>query len=157
MSIQLIENEIRRFLSTSEPEVICISGHWGVGKTFAWNRFLKDAKAKNEIALARYSYVSLFSVSPSFAQILDVPTSHHAAANEMVCGLPHSPRSLQSLRQDLHLPAAVFSTVWPLQLHRSQPASTPPIAPLRSRCVPSRPRSPHVCRMSIPWRHAARG
>ena len=62
MSIQLIENEIRRFLSTPEPEVICISGHWGVGKTFAWNRFLKDAKAKNDIALTRYSYDSLFGV-----------------------------------------------------------------------------------------------
>jgi hypothetical protein len=62
VSIELIENEIRRFLSTPEPEVICISGHWGVGKTFAWNRFLKDAKAKNQIALTRYSYVSLFGV-----------------------------------------------------------------------------------------------
>jgi hypothetical protein len=63
MSIQLIEAQIRRFLATSEPEVLCISGHWGVGKTYAWNRYLKDAAEKDGIALKRYSYVSLFGVN----------------------------------------------------------------------------------------------
>lgn len=63
VSIALIESEIQRFLSGKEAEVLCISGHWGVGKTFAWNRFLKEAKKKNGIGLQRYSYVSLFGVS----------------------------------------------------------------------------------------------
>jgi hypothetical protein len=63
VSIELVENEIRRFLATEEPEVICISGHWGIGKTFAWNRYLKDAQTKGTIALKRYSYVSLFGVN----------------------------------------------------------------------------------------------
>lgn len=63
MSIELVEREIRRFLSTSEPEAICVSGHWGVGKTFAWNRYLKDAQARNKISLKRYSYVSLFGLN----------------------------------------------------------------------------------------------
>jgi hypothetical protein len=63
VSIELIEGEVRRFLSTTDPEVVCIKGHWGVGKTFAWNRFLKDAQAKKSIVLKRYSYVSLFGVS----------------------------------------------------------------------------------------------
>jgi hypothetical protein len=63
VSIKLIESEIRRFLSTSDPEVICISGRWGVGKTFAWNKFLKEAQASKGIALKRYSYVSLFGVN----------------------------------------------------------------------------------------------
>src|SRR5262249_21129001 len=40
-----------------------ISGHWGVGKTYAWNRFLKDAQAAKKIALPRYSYVSLFGIN----------------------------------------------------------------------------------------------
>jgi hypothetical protein len=44
VSLDLIENEIRRFLSTDEPEAISISGHWGVGKTFAWRRYLEDAQ-----------------------------------------------------------------------------------------------------------------
>ena len=63
MATELIENELYRFLSTSEPEAICLSGHWGVGKTFAWNHYLKQAKEKNRIALSRYSYVSLFGIN----------------------------------------------------------------------------------------------
>jgi hypothetical protein len=61
VSISLVENEVQRFLSSEEPEVICISGHWGAGKTFTWKKFLKAAKGK--IALKRYSYVSLFGVN----------------------------------------------------------------------------------------------
>ena len=63
MSMKLIESEIRRFLSTTEPEAICISGHWGVGKTYGWNRFLKDAQVAKKFALPRYSYVSLFGIN----------------------------------------------------------------------------------------------
>jgi hypothetical protein len=63
MSTDLIENEIRTFLSSKEPEVICISGRWGVGKTFAWNRNVKDAHASKRIALDAYSYVSLFGIN----------------------------------------------------------------------------------------------
>ncbi|MFZ1006053.1 MAG: hypothetical protein WAN65_04405, partial [Candidatus Sulfotelmatobacter sp.] len=60
MSTQLLENEIRRFLSTGEPEVVCVSGRWGAGKTYAWNRYLEEARSQSQIALRRYSYVSLF-------------------------------------------------------------------------------------------------
>ena len=60
-SLALLEQTVRHFLSTPDPEVICISGHWGVGKTYAWKRFLRDA-APN-IELKRYSYVSLFGVN----------------------------------------------------------------------------------------------
>src|ERR1035437_6413069 len=61
--MEVIASEIRRFLSTTEPEVMCISGHWGVGKTFAWNRYLREAQKAKSIALNRYSYVSLFGVN----------------------------------------------------------------------------------------------
>ncbi|WP_332659916.1 hypothetical protein [Brevundimonas sp.] len=60
MSIELIENEIRRFLASKTPEVLCISGHWGVGKTYAWNHFLRMARDARGIALDRYAYASLF-------------------------------------------------------------------------------------------------
>jgi hypothetical protein len=63
MSVELLEKEIRRLLSTTEPEAICISGRWGVGKTYAWNHFLREAQAANGIALSRYAYVSLFGTS----------------------------------------------------------------------------------------------
>src|SRR4051812_28368189 len=63
MSVKLVETEIRRFLSSEQPEVICISGKWGVGKTFAWNRFLRDAQGAKDLKLKKYSYVSLFGLS----------------------------------------------------------------------------------------------
>jgi hypothetical protein len=63
VSIKLVENEIRRFLSSSEPEVTCITGRWGVGKTFAWRKYLSDAGSRRQIALGRYSYVSLFGIN----------------------------------------------------------------------------------------------
>jgi len=43
MSIKLVAQEIRRFIMTSDPEVICVMGKWGIGKTFAWNQYLKSA------------------------------------------------------------------------------------------------------------------
>jgi hypothetical protein len=61
MSLGLIKQEVRRFLSTTEPEVVCIKGRWGVGKTFAWHRQVEECK--NVIALPKYSYVSLFGVN----------------------------------------------------------------------------------------------
>ena len=65
MSIALVEKEIARFLASTEPEVLCLRGKWGVGKTYSWNAFLRQAKDKGEIALKSYSYVSLFGVELS--------------------------------------------------------------------------------------------
>ena len=63
VSIELIDGEIRRFLFAPQPEVLCIRGRWGVGKTFAWNRCLREARAVKKIGLKRYSYVSLFGLT----------------------------------------------------------------------------------------------
>lgn len=64
MSISLVASEIRRLLSTPDPEVICISGRWGVGKSYAWRHYLNEALArKGGIALTHYSYVSLFGIN----------------------------------------------------------------------------------------------
>jgi hypothetical protein len=60
MSISIVRAEIERFLKSAEPEVLCISGAWGVGKTFAWNKFLNEGRADSNVALTRYAYVSLF-------------------------------------------------------------------------------------------------
>ena len=60
MSIEFVAQEILRFLQSSKPEVMCITGKWGVGKTYAWNQYLKQARDGSQIALARYAYVSLF-------------------------------------------------------------------------------------------------
>jgi hypothetical protein len=63
MSGQRIEKELRRFLGTKDPEVICVSGAWGVGKTFLWSHILRKTRDENAIALEAYSYVSLFGVN----------------------------------------------------------------------------------------------
>ncbi|QGN56182.1 hypothetical protein [Novosphingobium sp. Gsoil 351] len=63
MSLAHIENEIRRFLSTDAPEVLCIKGKWGVGKTYGWRAFLSSAVQAETLKLDRYAYVSLFGLN----------------------------------------------------------------------------------------------
>lgn len=53
-------SEILRFLASPDAEVLCITGKWGVGKTFAWKHYLKIAQTNKIISLDNYSYVSLF-------------------------------------------------------------------------------------------------
>lgn len=58
----IIKNQINEFLSAATSEVIAIKGPWGVGKTFAWNKWLKDAMDENKVSNKRYAYVSLFGL-----------------------------------------------------------------------------------------------
>lgn len=60
MSQALALSEIQRFLANSGPEVLSISGRWGVGKTYAWDETLKLMRAK--AALRNYAYVSVFGL-----------------------------------------------------------------------------------------------
>jgi hypothetical protein len=60
MSAALIEKEIERFLASPEPEVLCLRGKWGVGKTHSWEEMLRRARDRVAIALNSYAYVSLF-------------------------------------------------------------------------------------------------
>ena len=62
MSLQLIQKVLRKFVATEIPEVMCLRGKWGIGKTYAWNRLLQDAIADNQVALPFYAYVSLFGL-----------------------------------------------------------------------------------------------
>lgn len=63
MSLSKVETKISGFLSTTTPEVMAIKGAWGVGKTFTWNKLSKQAKIDKNIALKKYSYVSLFGIN----------------------------------------------------------------------------------------------
>lgn len=60
MSTALVKAEIQRFLASDTPEVLCVKGKWGVGKTFAWLQYLREAESSGSLALNRYAYVSLF-------------------------------------------------------------------------------------------------
>lgn len=63
MSAEQVEREIARFLSSKTPEVICIRGKWGAGKTFGWKRSLQEAHSQKKLALSQYAYVSLFGIN----------------------------------------------------------------------------------------------
>lgn len=45
------------------PEVLCLKGGWGVGKTYLWNKCLEEAKERGLVGLQAYSYVSLFGLN----------------------------------------------------------------------------------------------
>jgi hypothetical protein len=63
MTIEIIKNQIDKFLETEEPGVLAIKGEWGVGKTFTWNKYLLEARENNRVGLKKYSYVSLFGIN----------------------------------------------------------------------------------------------
>ncbi|AID31593.1 hypothetical protein ACVILI_005369 [Mesorhizobium sp. USDA 4775] len=69
MSTQLVKDQIKAFLKTDTPEVLCIRGNWGTGKTYNWQTTVKALrKDPKAVALKEYAYVSLFGVS-SITQI----------------------------------------------------------------------------------------
>lgn len=62
MSTVHAKAEIVRFFESDEPEVLCLRGAWGVGKTFALREAVRDLSDLQKISLTRYSYVSLFGL-----------------------------------------------------------------------------------------------
>jgi len=58
-----VTTELTKFLRSVSPEVLCISGAWGVGKTHLWKEVLvSTANEKPPLPILTYSYVSLFGV-----------------------------------------------------------------------------------------------
>ena len=63
MPVQLIEEQVLKFLNSPSPGTISIRGAWGVGKTYAWRAYIKNAVSKEKLPNnERYSYVSLFGI-----------------------------------------------------------------------------------------------
>ncbi len=62
MSAELAINVIKRFLASGDPEVLSISGLWGVGKTFAWHCAIEEHRKSNKLPINRYAYVSAFGL-----------------------------------------------------------------------------------------------
>ena len=64
MSVQNVRAAIKQFLSTKTPQVLCVRGDWGTGKTYNWQKLVKELRRSNDtIALGQYAYVSLFGVN----------------------------------------------------------------------------------------------
>lgn len=63
MSTAIVRAEIERFIQSPTPEVLCISGQWGVGKTYSWQTFLNEAEEAGRVGVRQYAYVSLFGLT----------------------------------------------------------------------------------------------
>lgn len=62
-STHTARREIERFIKSPDPEVLCVNGEWGVGKTYIWQTTLERLRSRREVGLSRYSYVSLFGIT----------------------------------------------------------------------------------------------
>ncbi|WP_428672572.1 P-loop NTPase fold protein [Reyranella sp.] len=62
MSLTAIESELARFITSTEPEVLCLRGQWGVGKSYLWERAIRNSATAGRVGLQKYSYVSLFGL-----------------------------------------------------------------------------------------------
>ncbi|NQS87097.1 hypothetical protein ACRPHS_03555 [Pantoea allii] len=94
MSIKSIKSQIDFFLSKSEPSVMAIKGDWGIGKTYAWNKYLIEARKENRVPCGKYSYVSLFGIK-TIEQLKEAIFSN-AVSNEHAGEQP----SLQSFQNN---------------------------------------------------------
>lgn len=63
MTIEIIRDQIESFISSPTAEVMSIKGDWGVGKTYTWKKYLRNAKDKGIVGMDKYSYVSLFGIN----------------------------------------------------------------------------------------------
>lgn len=74
MSVESAKAAIKDFLASPKPEVLCIRGHWGTGKTHNWKAIARAQRdIPNGVALKEYAYTSLFglnSIGELKAQIL---------------------------------------------------------------------------------------
>jgi hypothetical protein len=95
MSIAFAKKALQRFLADPSPEVLCIKGNWGVGKTYTWDQAIKEAVAEKAFASKKYAYVSLFGMKDSsdiFQSIFAIaespyPTEYERSLPNKVGGL----------------------------------------------------------------------
>ena len=79
MPTKRVISEIQEFLSGVSPQVVCVAGEWGAGKTYIWNRVLLESRNNKKIGLANYGYVSLFGVNS--LESLKLALFENSAAN----------------------------------------------------------------------------
>lgn len=90
----ILQNQVQQFLTNEQPEVLAIKGAWGVGKTFSWNKWLKEAAMKSKVTLQNYSYVSLFGLN-SLAELKQAIFQNTRAVNKL-----DTPASLETIKED---------------------------------------------------------
>ena len=98
MSAKSIKSRIDYFLSRSEPYVMAIKGEWGIGKTYAWNKYLIEARKEGRVSNVKYAYVSLFGIK-TLEQLKEAIFSN-AVSNDHA-GEPPSLQSFQNNTKSL--------------------------------------------------------
>ena len=63
MSVQKVRDAIERLLAKKTPQVLCIRGVWGTGKTYTWNDVLLNAAKAKKVEAEKYGKVSLFGLN----------------------------------------------------------------------------------------------
>lgn len=82
MSTERVQEEVKKFLKSKEPEVLCLRGNWGTGKTYNWKTIAKAAKdEKGGIGFGTYAYVSLFGVNSIADVKMQIIQSTHATSS----------------------------------------------------------------------------
>jgi hypothetical protein len=61
MSVKKVEQALYEFAVKKSGSAIVLKGEWGTGKTFIWNKVLKEYR--RDVDKAKYSYVSLFGIN----------------------------------------------------------------------------------------------
>ena len=56
MSLQEISRSIKNFFESKGPTIYCLSGEWGVGKTYLFNEICNDFLKKNP---SNFNYIKL--------------------------------------------------------------------------------------------------
>ncbi|TAX26343.1 hypothetical protein [Rhizobium leguminosarum] len=63
MSIDNVRAAIERFLLSDKPQVLCIRGAWGTGKTYTWDDVLKEVADTGRVKAKKYAKASLFGLN----------------------------------------------------------------------------------------------
>jgi hypothetical protein len=56
----MIQTQLKKFFDDEYSQVLLIKGHWGIGKTFIWEKFIEKYIQDKKTNYRAYSYVSLF-------------------------------------------------------------------------------------------------
>lgn len=63
MSVDNVRAAIERFLVSKKPQVLCIRGAWGTGKTYTWDDVLVKAVNAKRVEARKYAKASLFGLN----------------------------------------------------------------------------------------------
>jgi Cdc6-like AAA superfamily ATPase len=101
VSVELVKKAMLKFLADPTPEVLCIEGKWGTGKTYAWGDAVRQAASAKAMHITKYAYVSLFGLNnPS-----DIVQSVFANTNDLsvIGDNSHLPTALGGVRSPIFL------------------------------------------------------